>query len=81
MRLAFVTGRLEPGSDGVGDYTRTLAVECARRGHAVCLLSLDENDPKTGGEPSGLPTLRLGRADWRADGGLKARRSNFGTET
>src|ERR1700722_19260889 len=34
---------MEPGKDGVGDYTRELAAECARRGHAIALISL--NDP------------------------------------
>jgi glycosyltransferase involved in cell wall biosynthesis len=43
MRLLFITGCLEPGKDGVGDYTRELAAECARRGHQVFLMSL--NDP------------------------------------
>lgn len=42
MKIAFVTGCLEPGRDGVGDYVRTLAAECARRGHAVRLLALAE---------------------------------------
>jgi hypothetical protein len=43
MKILFLTGCLEPGKDGVGDYTRTLAAECARLGHQVSLLSL--NDP------------------------------------
>jgi hypothetical protein len=43
MKLLFITGCLEPGKDGVGDYTRELAAECARRGHSIFLMSL--NDP------------------------------------
>jgi hypothetical protein len=43
MKILFTTGCLEPGKDGVGDYTRELAGECARRGHSVFLMSL--NDP------------------------------------
>jgi hypothetical protein len=42
MKLLFITGCLEPGKDGVGDYTRELATECARRGHAVFLISLNQ---------------------------------------
>ena len=43
MRILFITGCLEPGKDGVGDYTRELAAECGRRGHPAFLMSL--NDP------------------------------------
>ncbi|MEY2878587.1 MAG: hypothetical protein RLZZ15_967 [Verrucomicrobiota bacterium] len=80
MRIAFVTGNLEPGRDGVGDYTRTLAEECARRGHTVALLSLAESarpeNPESPATAAGaaLPTLRLTPAEWRADGGAAARR-------
>ena len=43
MKIAFITGCLEDGKDGVGDYTRKLAMECQRQGHASSLLSI--NDP------------------------------------
>ena len=43
MRIVFITGCLEPGRDGVGDYTRRLAAECIRQGHASIILAL--NDP------------------------------------
>jgi hypothetical protein len=43
LNEAPITGCLEPGKDGVGDYTRELAAECARRGHPSFLISL--NDP------------------------------------
>jgi hypothetical protein len=42
MRIAFVTGCLEPECDGVGDYTTLLAEECERRGHAVARLALND---------------------------------------
>ncbi|HVU32062.1 MAG TPA: hypothetical protein VHE61_01420 [Opitutaceae bacterium] len=72
MKIAFVTGCLEPGCDGVGDYTATLAAECVRRGHQVRLLSLAE---KPGGSAAPSPTmLRLAPAEWRADVGAAARR-------
>lgn len=42
MKIAFITSSLEPGKDGVGDYTRLLAEECVRQGHECCLVSLNE---------------------------------------
>ena len=35
MRITFLTGSLEAGQDGVGDYTALLAGECGRLGAAV----------------------------------------------
>lgn len=72
MRIAFVTGCLEPGRDGVGDYVRTLAAECARRGHEFRLLALAEPRavaPRD--EP--LPIRRQTLAETRADDGRSAR--------
>lgn len=43
MRIAFICSGLEPGRDGVGDYSRHLAVECIRRGHEAVILSLHDN--------------------------------------
>lgn len=63
MRIAFIHSCLEPGKDGVGDYTRLLAHEFLNQGHPACLLSL--NDPFVTGAPIEsndiVPTLRLGR--------------------
>jgi len=42
MRIAFICGSIEPGRDGVGDYTRRLAAECIRHGHACRILSLND---------------------------------------
>ena len=72
MRIAFVTGCLEPGRDGVGDYTLTLAAECVRRGHEVRLLSLAEKE--AGVRSDSLDRLRLASTEWRQDGGAAARR-------
>ena len=47
MRIAFLCGSLEPGRDGVGDYTRLLAAECIRQGHECRLIAL--NDCSDGG--------------------------------
>src|SRR5580658_8592732 len=43
MVILFLTGSLEPGKDGVGDYTRLLARECVRQNHSCRLVAL--NDP------------------------------------
>ncbi|MDB5009965.1 MAG: glycosyltransferase family 1 protein [Mucilaginibacter sp.] len=42
MRLLFLCGSLEPGYDGVGDYTRRLAAEMIRQGHQVTAISLND---------------------------------------
>lgn len=42
MRIVFCVADLEPGRDGVGDYARTLAAECASRGHHCMLLALND---------------------------------------
>lgn len=40
MRIAFMTGGLEPGRDGVGDYTTSLAREMIGRGHDCRILAV-----------------------------------------
>lgn len=57
MRIAFVTSCLEPECDGVGDYTTLLAEECARRGHAVARLAL--NDARLAGTSDAPDLLRF----------------------
>lgn len=42
MRIAFATSGLEPGCDGVGDHTSGLAAECAKLGHSVVRLALND---------------------------------------
>ncbi|MBC7365270.1 MAG: hypothetical protein H7343_00440 [Undibacterium sp.] len=42
MNILFFCGSLELGRDGVGDYTRRLAGECAARGHACLVLALHD---------------------------------------
>jgi hypothetical protein len=58
VKILFLSGALEPGKDGVGDYTRTLATECARLGHQTFLLGL--NDPWTDRPIREQQELRLG---------------------
>jgi len=47
MNILFLTGGLEPGQDGVGDYTRLLAAACKTLGHKVSIVSI--NDSKLSG--------------------------------
>jgi hypothetical protein len=42
MKILFFCTSLEPGCDGVGDYTRRLAGECAVRGHDCTLIALND---------------------------------------
>jgi hypothetical protein len=43
MRIVFLCFSLEPGRDGVGDYTRALAGELIRPGHEVCAVAMLKN--------------------------------------
>lgn len=69
MKILFVCSCLEPGVDGVGDYTRRLAAELNARGHRCHLLALaDPHVQKAtavdfGDANGGLPGLRLAAAD------------------
>ncbi len=71
MKLAFITGSLAPGRDGVGDYARTLGLTCAAAGHDVRWVSLAEPEEPGADDPR---ILRLSDAAVRADGGAAARR-------
>jgi hypothetical protein len=42
MNLLFVCTSLQPGRDGVGDYTRLLASGCADAGHTCALLAIND---------------------------------------
>lgn len=42
MRVCFICGSLEPGKDGVGDYTRRLACELIRNGNEVELVAIND---------------------------------------
>ena len=42
MKILFFCGSLEPGRDGVGDYTRRLADECTAQGHDCCVIALHD---------------------------------------
>ena len=66
MKVLFVASSLGP-FNGVGDYSRSLARECVRQGHACALLGLndaeiDKTEAAAGAEGS-LATLRLPAGD------------------
>lgn len=42
LKVLFVCGSLEPGKDGVGDYTRRIAVELSKKGHQAQMLSIND---------------------------------------
>ena len=42
VRILFYCAALEPGRDGVGDYTRALAAACSRLGVESCLVALND---------------------------------------
>lgn len=61
MKIAFLNGSLEPGRDGVGDYTHSLAKECIRQGQQCCIIALNDRwltTPKCS-DDNDLKTLRL----------------------
>ncbi len=42
MKIIFICGCIEPGKDGVGDYTRRLGCELIRQGISVGVLALHD---------------------------------------
>src|ERR1700730_16908643 len=65
MKIIFICGSLEPGRDGVGDYTRRLAGKLILLGHDAAAVAL--NDPHIQDELAGtqpvdgvtVPVLRM----------------------
>lgn len=43
MKIVFICGSIEPGRDGVGDYTRRLAGELVKQGNQVAVLALNDS--------------------------------------
>jgi hypothetical protein len=44
LRILFFCGSLEPGKDGVGDYTRRLSGELIRQGHTCGIVAIMDKD-------------------------------------
>jgi hypothetical protein len=42
MKILFICGSLQPGCDGVGDYTRRLTAELIRDGHECSIIALND---------------------------------------
>ena len=62
MKIVFICGCLEPGRDGVGDYTRLLATELITRGHMATAISLHDGFVKEEVKETqngGLEVLRI----------------------
>jgi hypothetical protein len=68
MRLLFICGCLEPGKDGVGDYTSRLAIECKNLGHEVAKMALNDGFIRENGINNGvIPVLRLPKSsNWKS---------------
>ncbi|MEO6722057.1 MAG: hypothetical protein ABIN67_16950 [Ferruginibacter sp.] len=68
MKIIFFCGSLEPGRDGVGDYTRRLAGEMIRKGHQAGIVALNDQyfvnefDGVQESEDVIIPVLRLSLA-------------------
>lgn len=67
MRILFIAPSTIPGASGVGDYTTSLAQECARQGVPAALVSFEENqispaEKFTRTEEHGVPFLRISAA-------------------
>lgn len=43
MKIIFICGSLEPGRDGVGDYTRRLAIEITKQGHKASIVAINDH--------------------------------------
>ena len=75
-RITFICSSLEPGRDGVGDYTRVLAAALAKRGHGVEAVALHDRhitSPLESTHESGGRILRLPAATPWADRVARAR--------
>lgn len=65
MKLVFLCGSLEPGRDGVGDYTRRLAGHMVKNGHQVLLIAMNDRaiedllDKEQESQGASFPVLRL----------------------
>ncbi|MFD1258260.1 glycosyltransferase [Mucilaginibacter terrae] len=65
MKIAIICGSLQPGHDGVGDYTRRLAGELIRLGNEVIAIALNDRHLKAitnetqNADGNNLPVLRI----------------------
>jgi|SRR6185503_4265701 len=65
MKIVFICGSLEPGRDGVGDYTRRLAAALIQKNNAASIIAMNDKyitEKLVGTQKEGetiLPVLRL----------------------
>jgi hypothetical protein len=65
MRIVIICGALEPGHDGVGDYTRRLSGELIKQGHSITAIALNDRHIKSSieivqdADGAALNTLRI----------------------
>jgi hypothetical protein len=59
VKITFICSSLEPGRDGVGDYTRVLGAALTDRGHAVQLVALHDRHVRTAAQSGGGGTAAL----------------------
>jgi len=74
VKIAFITGSLAAGHDGVGDYARTLATACANCGHEVRLLALADREAATEGGSGQLQVRRMACEQTMVGGAAEAHR-------
>ncbi|MEO7216458.1 hypothetical protein [Mucilaginibacter sp.] len=66
IKIVFICSSLEPGHDGVGDYTRRLSAALIKAGHSCAILSLNDRHAKNTFEGTqqadeiDVPVFRLG---------------------
>lgn len=76
MKILFICSSLEPGKDGVGDYTRRLACELVNQGVLVSIIALNDKfvsnliNEEQCDEEHCIPVLRL-PASWQTTERLK----------
>lgn len=72
MKIIFICGSLEPGKDGVGDYTRRLCGELIKQGVSVGMLAFNDKyipgkiDAFQMSEDISIPCLRLSHT-WKSN--------------
>ncbi|AMR34079.1 hypothetical protein A0256_22835 [Mucilaginibacter sp. PAMC 26640] len=65
LSIVFICSSLQPGKDGVGDYTRRLSAALIKAGHSCAIVSLNDRDATVDIEESqqaegiNIPVLRL----------------------
>ncbi|CAA6693502.1 MULTISPECIES: glycosyltransferase family 4 protein [unclassified Lentimonas] len=62
MKISFICGSLNPGRDGVGDYTRRLATQLSADGHKCQLISINDHETAPARIEDGIEIVRFQNA-------------------